>query len=237
MRRIAGLLLLFGSLLAGCAPISMSPNIMRLGTPVAGTFGGGVGLRSGPRTMTPLAAEGRPGVDFHGDASPFAIPQWSVSYDFFGSYAIDHAWELHLGGQGELAFPLPIPGYGLYAGVSRRFGLGAFAITPALSLRGASDFGFGSALGGPGAVAGAELSTAFVLEADPKLRLAFVPFFQGQNVWSLGQMTRGMYVGGVVAARVDYGIEGLEFSAGFGRVFLEEAPDWNAPIFGIRLTR
>lgn len=215
----------------------MSPNILRLGTPHAGTFGGGAGLRSGPRISTPLAAEDRPGVTFEGDSAPFSIPQWSVSYDFFGSYAIDDAWEVHLGGQGELAFPLPIPGYGVYAGVSRRFTLGSFAITPALSVRGASDFGYGNALGGPGAVAGAELSTAFILQADPKLIVAFVPFAQAQNVWSLNQTTTAMYVGGVLATRIDYGLEGLEFSAGFGRVLLSDGPDWNAPIFGIRLTR
>jgi hypothetical protein len=226
--------------LAGCAPTTMSPMVMRLGPghPDITTVHGGV--RSGPRLTAPIAA--RTTLDsteaiFSGDADSFSTRQWSMAYDLALSKPLTPDIALHLGVQGEIYYPLPLPGYGLYAGVSSWFGSRELGVAPALVIRGASDFGIDTR-GGPGSMFGAEASAALYFCPEPKVSLGLVPFFGMHQVFNRGESATAMYYGGAMVFQIPIGRQDkVEFSGGFGRADVSGEASWNVPILGTRWSR
>jgi hypothetical protein len=241
MKQARGLAVLVAlAALAGCAPTTMSPMVMRLGPghPSETTLHGGI--RSGPRLTAPIAA--RTTFDpsestFAGDASPFSTRQWSMAYDFALSKPLSETVAMHLGIQGEIYYPLPLPGYGLYGGLSSWFGSREFGVAPAVVVRGASDFGIDTR-GGPGGMFGAEASAAFYFCPEPKVSLGLVPFFGAHRVFHREERATALYYGGAIVFQLPIGrLDRLELSGGFGRADVQGEASWNVPILGTRWSR
>ena len=226
--------------LAGCAPTTMGPMVMRLGPglPDQSTLHGGI--RSGPRLSAPLAA--RTTFDptesnFAGDADPFSTRQWSMAYDFALTRPVSDRVAMHLGLQGEIYYPLPLPGYGLYGGVSSWFGTPELGVAPALVLRGASDFGIDTR-GGPGSLVGAEATATLYFCPDPKVSLGLVPFFGVHQAFTRSQSATALYYGGALVFQIPMGrLDKVEVSGGFGRADVRGEASWNVPIMGTRWSR
>lgn len=221
---------------AGCAPTTMSPMGIRLAPGPPDHVVKRVGLRTGPRLSAPLQEPDR----FEGNRSPFASPQWSVAYDADVQLPVAGGASVHVGFQGEVGCdesevtcPLPLPGYGLYLGLSHYLDLGGVSVAPALVLRGATDFGLATE-GGPGSVLGAEASVSLAVKLDGS-HLGVVPFFGVHRVMLGDRDVSATYTGLALAGQFDLG-DGtfLEFTTGGGLVRMRGVPDWWAPIFGIR---
>lgn len=192
-------------------------------------------MTSAIKTAGPLP--GRIG-SFSGDAATFNLVQWAPAIDAMISRAITPNTSLHVGLQGEIYLPIPLPAYGLYAGVSHYQRLGPIALGPALTVRGASDFGI-ALVGTSGSLVGSEVSCSIVIPGDDA-RLAFVPFYGAHLVYPRGASSEvGYYAGGAFAYQVALGHSAsyFELSAGFGRVFEPNVASWNAPIVGFRWVR
>lgn len=213
-----------------CAPTSLSPSLIRMTPPDPTRTATAVGgLRTGPRFSTALTpTSSLPGGTFVGDGNSFAFPQWSVAYDLGLTTPVSERTALHFGAQGEFYYPVPLPAYGAYIGVSHYVPVGPFSIAPALCVRGASDLGLPS-LGGTGTNAGAEFSTTLALRAEDSIRLGLVPFVGYHQVWAATEST-ALFTGGVLALK----FEKIELTAGFGRVFLGSGQSWNVPLIGVR---
>ncbi|WP_224360930.1 hypothetical protein [Hyalangium versicolor] len=225
--------------LAACAPATMSPMVMRMGpgNPEDSTIHGG--LRAGPRLSAPLADRTSPsGVDsFSGNRAPFSTHQWSLAYDFAVTKPIDEKFSLHLGVQGEFYYPVPLPGYGLYAGVSSWYGTKTLGVAPALVVRGATDFGLDTR-GGPGSIIGAEASASMYFSPEDRVAVGLVPFFGVHRVSSEGANTTSLYYGGAMVLQFPLGRKDrLELSGGFGQVKERGQSTWNSPIIGARWER
>ena len=226
--------------LAGCAPTTMSPMVMRLGPGNAEQTILHGGIRSGPRLSAPIAA--RTTFDpsesnFAGDADPFSTRQWSMAYDFALTRPVSDTVAMHLGIQGEIYYPLPLPGYGLYGGVSTWFGSRELGVAPALVVRGASDFGLDTR-GGPGSLLGAELTSTLYFCPDPKVSLGLVPFFGVHQAFTRSQSATGLYYGGALVFQIPIGrLDRVELSGGFGRADVTGEASWNVPIMGTRWSR
>lgn len=220
---------------SACAPVTMSPMAIRMGPSDMKGVNASFGLRSGPRLSSPVATPlaGAGTGTFVGDGATFNLAQWAPAYDLSISRGITDTTAIHFGGQGEVYYPFPLPAYGLYAGVSQYHTWGRFALGPAFTLRGATDFGIG-AIGGPGTIAGAELACS-VGVADEKAPFAIVPFYGLHAVLAGGGITPSHYVGAAVAMRAHYRSVYFEVSGGFGRVFQPNVANWNAPIIGLRV--
>jgi hypothetical protein len=226
--------------LTGCAPTTMSPMVMRLGPGPANetTLHGGV--RSGPRLTAPLAA--RTTLDstesiFAGNAEPFSTRQWSMAYDIALTKPMSETLSMHLGVQGEIYYPLPLPGYGLYGGLSGWYGSRELGVAPALVLRGATDFGIDTR-GGPGSMFGAEASAALYFCPDPKVSLGLVPFLGVHQVFNRGENATALYYGGAMVIQIPIGrVDKVELSGGFGRADVTGEASWNVPIMGTRWIR
>lgn len=220
---------------AGCAPTTLAPMVIRLAPDELDHSSTLVGLRTGPRLTTPIAAS-RPGgsvsSSFAGDHNIFNVPQWGLAYDLVLNVPITRATALHLGAQGEFLYPLPLPSYGVYAGASHYIGLGRASIAPALIAHASTDFGIGS-IGGPGSQVGGELTVALGWRPEERLTLGLCPFVSYNLVWSGSTFTYAIYTGGALVVRVGSGTDVYELSGGFGRVFMQGA-SWNAPILGVR---
>ncbi|MFP2926246.1 hypothetical protein ACLESO_13720 [Pyxidicoccus sp. 3LG] len=224
--------------LAGCAPTAMGPMVMRLGPGSPDKKLIQLGVRTGPRLSAPIAGA-RPfleqGDQFRGDDSSFSTQQWGMALDTAITWPITERLHLHTGLQGEFFLPLPLPGYGLYGGASYYVGSEQLGLAPALSLRGASDFGITNSRGGPGSMFGAEASCAFTLQPEKNVSLGLVPFFSWHTVTSAGASNTSVYYGGVVAARFSWGwLDNVELSGGFGRAKMDGGASWNVPIMGVR---
>jgi hypothetical protein len=227
--------------LAGCAPTTVSPLVMRLGPGNPNESLIQIGLRSGPRLSAPLAA--RTSFDpsdqnFSGNRNSFSTRQWSVAYDFAVTKPLGEDLALHLGANGEIYYPLPLPGYGLYLGLSDWFGTETFGVAPSLVLRGATDFGIDSR-GGPGSILGAETSAALYFSPEERVSLGLVPFFGVHHVFSRQDSSdTTLYYGGALVMQLPLGWKDrLEFSGGFGRVKPSSEQSWNVPIMGTRWGR
>jgi hypothetical protein len=172
--------------LAGCAPTAMGPMVMRLGPGAPDTNLAQLGVRTGPRLSAPLAGN-EPFISdserFRGDDASFSTQQWGMALDAAVTWPLSERLHLHTGFQGELFLPLPIPGYGLYAGASYYVGSERLGLAPAVALRGATDFGIGTR-GGPGSMFGAEASCAFTLQPEENVSLGVVPFFAWHTMGS-----------------------------------------------------
>jgi len=157
-----------------------------------------------------------------------------MALDAAVTWPLSERLHLHTGFQGELFLPLPIPGYGLYAGASYYVGSERLGLAPAVALRGATDFGLGTR-GGPGSMFGAEASCAFTLQPEENVSLGVVPFFAWHTLGSRDATDTSVYYGGVVAARFTWGwLDKVELSGGFGRVKTGSGASWNVPILGVR---
>ncbi|MBN1208507.1 MAG: hypothetical protein JXB05_26840 [Myxococcaceae bacterium] len=227
--------------MAGCAPTTLSPMVMRLGPGHPTDSYVQVGLRSGPRLSAPLAARtsfNPQEQDFSGDRNSFSTRQWSVAYDLALSKPLTEKLSLHLGVQGEIYYPLPLPGYGLYGGVSTWFGGPTFGVAPALVVRGATDFGLDSR-GGPGSIVGAETSTAIYFSPEERVALGVVPFLGVHQVFSRQDASATtLYYGAALVLQLPLGKrDRLELSGGAGRVKASGEDSWNAPIMGGRWGR
>src|SRR5687767_9983292 len=116
---------------AGCAPSTLAPTIIRVSPGDPTKTSGMIGVRTGPRISVPLAATNSfSGARFHGDSNSFSPPQLSVAYDLGLVKPINASTALHAGAQGEFYYPFPLPGYGVYGGVSHVFRVGNLIITP-----------------------------------------------------------------------------------------------------------
>ncbi|MCP3137589.1 hypothetical protein [Pyxidicoccus xibeiensis] len=224
--------------LAGCAPTAMGPMVMRLGPGAPDRTLAQVGVRTGPRLSAPISGS-QPfigeGDRFRGDEASFSTQQWGMVLDAAMTWPLTERLHLHTGLQGEFFLPLPLPGYGLYAGASYYVGSERLGLAPALSLRGASDFGIDNSRGGPGSMFGAEASCAFTVQPEKNVSLGLVPFFAWNTVSSSGISDSSVYYGGVVAARFTLSwLESAELSGGFGRVKADGGASWNVPIMGVR---
>jgi len=202
-------------------------------------FSGALGVRTGPRLSAPLSRQLRLAgstYTFHGDRDSFAFPQWGVAYDFTLARPLTERTAVHLGLQGELYDPIPVPGYGVYVGASQFYAFGSVSVAPALCIRGATDFGV-LAPGGPGSIAGVEASMTFTYSPDRFVSVGFVPFFGLHHVWSDRADSQATYLGAVVAAVITLPLTTVELSSGFGRVFMPGLDSWNVPIIGVRAER
>ncbi|NMO14414.1 hypothetical protein HPC49_04855 [Pyxidicoccus fallax] len=226
------------AVLAGCAPTAMGPMVMRLGPGDPSKRLGQLGVRTGPRLSAPIAGSQpnlSPGDRFRGDDASFSTQQWGMAFDAAMTWPLTERLHLHTGLQGEFFLPLPIPGYGLYAGTSYYVGSERLGLAPALALRGASDFGIGNPRGGPGNMFGAEASCAFTFQPEKDVSLGFIPFFAWHTVGSSGMSDSSVYYGGALAARFSWGwLDNVELSGGFGRVTMDNGASWNVPIVGVR---
>lgn len=226
--------------LVGCAPTTVSPMVMRLGPghPSKSTLHGGI--RSGPRLSAPVAARTSldfPQEGFGGDQSSFSTEQWSMAYDLAITKPLNEKLALHLGVNGEIYYPLPLPGYGVYGGLSTWVGSEELGISPALVVRGATDFGIDTR-GGPGSILGTEVSTALYFCPEPRVSLGLVPFFGVHQVFNRGESATSLYYGGAMVFQLPLGKKDrLEFSGGFGRAHVLGEAEWNVPILGTRWGR
>ena len=211
--------------------IRMGPSDMK-------AINASAGIRSGPRLSSPIAAPPGSGTSgglgsFIGDTATFNLAQWAPAFDLVLSRAITETTAIHVGGQGEMYYPFPLPAYGLYAGVSQYHRFGKFALGPTLTARGATDFGIGIQ-GGPGSIVGGEVGCSFVL-ADEKLPIAIIPYYGYHAVFTNAAVTPSHYAGAVVAMQSHYRNIYVEITAGFGRVIQPGVRSWNSPILGIRV--
>jgi hypothetical protein len=223
--------------LAGCAPTAMGPMVMRLGPGSPDQNLAQMGVRTGPRLSAPVSGS-RPfiseGDRFRGDDASFSTQQWGMTLDAALTWPLTERLHLHTGLQGELFLPLPIPGYGLYSGLSYYVGSERLGLAPAVALRGATDFGLDTR-GGPESMFGAEASCAFTLQPEKNVSLGLVPFFSWHTLSSGGVADNAVYYGGVVAARFTWGwLDTVELSGGFGRARVSSGASWNVPIMGVR---
>ncbi|WP_426757455.1 hypothetical protein [Myxococcus sp. Y35] len=223
---------------AGCAPTAMGPMVMRLGPGRPDQNVMQMGMRSGPRLSAPIAGT-QPnlptGDRFRGDEASFSTQQWGVAFDAALTLPLSERLHVHTGIQGEMFLPVPLPGYGVYAGASYYLGSEQLGLAPALALRGASDFGLTSSRGGPGSIFGAEVSCALTMQPEKNVSLGLVPFVSWHTVASAGRNEHALHYGGVVAARISWGwLNDLEVSGGFGRAKVGNGLSWNVPLMGVR---
>jgi hypothetical protein len=232
-RIAAALALLLG--LTGCAPTTLSPMAVRLVPLETGEPTARIGLRTGPRLSVPLS---RP-EEFRGDEAPFSFPQLGLAYELELLTPLGGQAALHLGVQGEigcaryLTCPMPVPGYGVSAGLSHYVGNGVFSVAPAVVLRGATDFGLFSE-GGPGSILGVEASATFALH-EGHTAVGLVPFCGVHRVIGAGRDTTALFFGAVIAGHFSLGgDDSLEVTAGVGRAELRGGPRWTVPLLGVR---
>jgi hypothetical protein len=223
--------------LAGCAPTTLGPMVMRLGPGHPEQSQAHFGVRSGPRLSAPIAArttDDSSEAIFSGNASSFSTRQWSMAYDLALTKPLNESLAMHLGVQGEIYYPLPLPGYGLYGGLSGWFGTREVGVAPAVVIRGATDFGIDTR-GGPGSILGAEASATLYFCPEPRVSLGLVPFFGMHQVFNRGESATAMYYGGALVFQLPLGREDrLELSGGFGQADVSGEATWNVPIMGTR---
>lgn len=223
--------------LAGCAPTTVSPMVMRLGPGRQDASTIQAGLRSGPRLSSPLAARFDSSEPFSGNGNSFSTRQWSVAYDFAVQKPLSEKLALHLGVNGEIYYPLPLPGYGVYLGLSSWYGTPKFGVAPAVVLRGATDFGL-ETRGGPGSIVGAETSLTFYASPEERVCLGLVPFLGIHRVFSQSERATPLFYGAAAVVQLPLGAtDRFEMSGGAGRVKASGEQGWNSPIFGARWAR
>lgn len=235
MGRALGFTVALLAVLSGCAPSTLSPMAMRMVPGLPDGVGKRAGVRAGPRLSVPIA---RP-EDFEGNRKPFAFPQWAVAYELELLVPLGGGTGMHVGFQGELgcefaneACPVPVPGYGMSLGLSEYFQAGPVSVAPAVTLRGATDFGLAT-YGGPGSIIGVEASATLALHSEGTA-VGIVPFLGVHRLVGTGRDVSATYAGAAIAGHFDIGDgQFLELSAGAGLVRMRGVPDWWVPLFGI----
>ncbi|MHA7630632.1 hypothetical protein [Corallococcus sp. M7] len=220
--------------LAGCTPTTAGPMVMRLGPSVPKQNFFQLGLRAGPRLNAPQLSERGENGTFQGDAKPFHNDQWGINIDGSVTVPVSERLSWHVGLQGEFV-GLPVPGYGVYSGMSYYIGSEKLGLAPALSFRGASDFGLGET-DSTSSLFGVEATCAFTVQPEPGMSLGLVPFYSvQQSLVNPGSQVTTHFYGAVVAAQLKFGESRtkLELSGGFGRAHSGDT-SWNAPLAGVR---
>ncbi|NOK16741.1 hypothetical protein [Corallococcus carmarthensis] len=220
--------------LAACTPTTAGPMVMRMGPGLPQENFFQVGVRAGPRLNAPQLSERGENDAFQGDAKPFVANQWGIALDGSVTVPVSERLAWHLGLQGEFV-GLPVPAYGVYTGVSYYIGSERLGLSPALSLRGASDFGLGEN-DSTSSLFGAEATCAFTVQPEPGMSLGLVPFISvQQSLVNPGSQVTTYFYGAVVAAQLKFGETRtkLELSGGFGRAHSGDT-SWNAPVVGAR---
>ncbi|RKH46160.1 hypothetical protein D7X55_10510 [Corallococcus sp. AB049A] len=220
--------------LAGCTPTTAGPMVMRMGPGLPQENFFQLGLRAGPRLNAPQLSERGENGTFHGDAKPFHNDQWGIDIDGSVTVPVSDRLSWHVGLQGEFV-GLPVPGYGVYSGVSYYAGSERLGLAPALSVRGASDFGLGET-DSTSSLFGVEATCAFTVQPEPGMSLGLVPFISvNQSLVNPGSQVTTYFYGAVVAAQLKFGgtRTKLELSGGFGRAHSGDT-HWNAPVVGAR---
>ncbi|MBN8232248.1 hypothetical protein JYK02_32525 [Corallococcus macrosporus] len=220
--------------LAGCAPTTAGPMVMRMGPGMPQENFFQLGLRAGPRLNAPQLSERGENGAFQGDAKPFHSDQWGLNLDGSVTVPVGDQLSWHLGLQGEF-IGLPVPGYGVYTGLSYYVGSERFGLAPALSVRGASNFGLGDT-NSTSSLFGVEATCALTVQPEPGMSLGLVPFFSvQQSLVNPGSQVTTHFYGAVVAAQLKFGESRtkLELSGGFGRAHSGDT-SWNAPVAGVR---
>jgi hypothetical protein len=212
--------------------------VVRLAPGNPAELGGQLGLHTGPRLSVPVVSRsGGPGSSsFAGDTNLFAMPQWGLAYDLGLTQPLTPATSLHLGVQGEFGYPIPLPAYGLYTGVSHYVSIGRVSLAPAATARFATDFGIPS-FGGPGTLLGGDLSLTLGWHPEDRFAVGLVPFVSHQHLWTGPSQSYALYVGAALVARLKLSGGCFEVSGGFGRVFMPSIPAWTTPILGISASR
>lgn len=193
-----------------------------------------LGLRAGPRLNAPQLAERGESDPFEGDAKPFVNEQWGIDLDGSVTVPVSERLSWHLGLQGEFV-GLPAPAYGMYTGLSYYIGSRTVGLAPALSLRGASDFGLGDR-NSTSSLFGLEATCAFTVQPEDGMSLGLVPFISAhQSLVNPGSQATTYFYGAVVAAQFKFGESRtrLELSGGYGRAH-SGGTSWNAPVAGVR---
>jgi len=222
------------ALLAGCAPTSLAPSIIRLPPYDAGKREVRLGVRSGPRLSAAISNMDR-GL-FNGDGGDLDVPNWSLAYDLSFTWPMNDVLALHAGGEGEFYYPIPVPAVGGWGGVSALWRKGRFGFAPALAVRLNTTLGlapapfFNANSPGTGELVSADASCTLSAVGDELSRVALSPFVSVSYL--PGHATPGpvWYVGGVFVFRV----KKAEVLGGVARVILPDGRNWNVPLVGLR---
>lgn len=208
--------------LSGCAATTLAPGIVRL-APVDPTRGETyLGVRTGPRITTALVSQ-----RLTSDLGINEPPELGAAFELQFSRPLVEGLSVHFGAQGEVFFGLPAPAVGAMAGVSWFGRAGPLGVAPALSARGATDFGLGVTTA-EGSMVGADLSVTVSLPEGDTAQLGLTPFVSVQRNFGAAEAT-SFLVGGLVSAR----FLAVELQVGLGRVFAGNQA-WNVPMLGVR---
>jgi hypothetical protein len=219
-------------LFAGCASTSLAPSIIRFAPPSSSLdpVGVNLGLRTGPRLANVLQPNTGSVLGATNSGSSFDLRNnLGLMWDLDVVVRTRSPIAFHLGAQAEFGYPIPVPGFGLFAGVSAALTKGQLTVAPALAIRGATDFGLAGITGASGSYLAADVCVTLSVRALDDVRLALVPFFSVQQPASRVTLPFSLYAGGMVVARFG----SIEAMAGFGRVFAD-AQSFNVPLMGLR---
>ena len=215
--------------IAGCAPTALAPTILRLDAPEPHERQLRLGLRTGPR---PSAAIPSFEAQARAPASaPFEPPELGAAFEVTNGFPLgDTDTMLHVVAQAELFPPLPAPAVGLGAGLSHLFRAGRFAFAPGVSVRGSSDFGLKTSVGGPATVVSGDVSLTASVRVEDWLQVGFTPFFAAS--WVAPPMDRTLLqAGGVAVIR----LWRFELLGGLSHAFLANGEGWDVPLVGLRV--
>ncbi len=224
---------MIGALCSGCPATTLAPSIIHFAPVRPDRTEFQIGVRSGPRMAAAYGARTR--GTWAGDEDPFSPFNWGLAWDAAVTFPFKSGLALHLGGQVEFAYPLPLPGIGAFAGLSYLAQRGRFSIAPSLAVRGATDFGIGTltsaATGGvPGSAVSADLGVTFAARAHDDVRFGLVPFVSVAKPFSRIEVPVTFYAGALLAVRVAR----MEFTLGFGRVITTDGVAFTVPLVGVR---
>lgn len=221
------------ALLAGCPSTTLAPSIIQFAPVRPDRTEFQIGVRSGPRLATAYTSRAR--GTWAGDEDPFSPFNWGLAWDAAVTFPFKSGLAVHLGGQLEFAYPLPLPGVGAFVGASYLAQSGRFSIAPSLAVRGATDFGTGrattAAIGGvPGSAVSADVGITLGARVHDDVRFGLVPFVSLAAPFSSVAVPLTVYAGAVLAVRVAR----MEFTVGFGRVIALDGTAFTVPLVGVR---
>jgi hypothetical protein len=215
--------------LAGCAPTSVAPSVIRY-EPLDPEVGENrLGLRSGPRLSSALnRVDAMTLDDAIGTPAP---PELGVALEFVRLQPLIGNFAVHLGVQAEFLFAIPFPGVGAFGGVSHRWQFGALSIAPAVTLRAATDFGAGLITAPSASTWGGDVGVSFSLAEGETARVGVTPFFALWQSYSpsIGRLATAAFAGALLFVRFTQ----FELLLGLGRVFANGV-GWNVPLVGVR---
>lgn len=218
---------LLGSLLAsGCASTSLAPSIIRYEPLNPEEPEVRLGVRTGPRLASSLAALQARTLD--AEVGTPVPPELGVSLEYQRTQPLKGGLALHLGAQAELFYFLPAPAIGVMAGLSYRYQIGTVSIAPSIAARGSTDFGV-SFVTVKGSAVGGDLAVTLSATEGGTARLGITPFFSAWAAFNGENPVPALFAGAMLLAR----FHSVELLMGFGRVF-SAGTAWNVPLLGVR---